>query len=228
MNIKSALETGLPSTKHSLVKRRSTLSNYEQDESAAGRLAFWKAAFRVSQHYPLFGVGFGGDNYRLVAGSYIRESFSHSNLVVHNTYLQILADSGYPALISYAALLFGSIFWLRKHARRLRSFDPEVAGWCDALWISLSGYSIGSVFLSRVAYDFPYMLMLTAATVYQMNVRGAFLSETAKAERTESPTLQSTSPAPAKPTAGVTPVTSETPAWKRPGAGRRLRSRLRI
>lgn len=212
----------------SLVKRMSTLSNYEQDESAAGRLAFWKAAFRVSQHYPLFGVGFGGDNYRLVAGSYIRESFSHSNLVVHNTYLQILADSGYPALIIYAALLFGSIFWLRKHARRLRSFDPEVSGWCDALWISLSGYSIGSVFLSRVAYDFPYMLMLTAATVYQMSARGAFLAETAKAERTESPTLQSTSTAPAKPTAAVTPVTSETPAWKRPGAGRRLRSRLRI
>jgi len=212
----------------SLVNRMSTLSHYQEDESAAGRLAFWRAAFRVSLDYPVFGVGFGGDNYRLVAGNYVRESFSHSNLVVHNTYLQMLADSGYPTLMLYLGLLFGSIYWMRKLAKRLKSTDSEMSGWCDAVWISLLGYSIGSVFLSRVIYDFPYMLMLTVAAVYQMNASGVF---TAPAEQTASAAtpvpLPSITPVPG-PVSASSPDRAEEPAWKQPGAGRKLRSRQRI
>jgi len=213
----------------SLVNRMSTLSNYQEDESAAGRLAFWRAAFKVSLDYPIFGVGFGGDNYRLVAAGYINQSFTHSNLVVHNTYLQMLADSGYPALLLYLALLFGSIYWLRKFAKQLREVDPEMSGWCDALWISLSCYSIGAVFLSRVIYDFPYMLMLTAAAIHQMARNGAL-----SAGGTRQPVADGMFPLPATPLPESAPVPplpepcDSEPAWKRPGAGRRLRSRQRI
>jgi probable O-glycosylation ligase (exosortase A-associated) len=206
----------------SLFNRMSTLSHYQDDESAAGRLAFWRAAIRVSLDYPVFGVGFGGDNYRQVAGSYLNQTFTHSNLVVHNTYLQILADSGYPTLMLYLGLLFGSIYWMRKLARRIKASDPEMSGWCDAVWIALFGYSIGSVFLSRAIYDFPYMLMLTVAAVYQLHATGVLTAPAEQPAGTASlePVLAPSGLLPADP--------ADEPAWKRPGAGRRLRFRQRI
>ncbi len=210
-----------------LVSRMATLSNIEEDQSSTGRLAFWKASFKISQHYPLFGVGFGGDNYREIAGEYLGGEYANSKLAVHNTYLQMLADSGYPTTILYCALLFGSIFWLRSYSRRLRERDPETAGWSEAVWISLAGYAFGSIFLTRVSYDFPYMLMLTAATIYQMRepaelgTRSLQPASLAGLDGLDSAAQDVRSSTPA-------PALGGEPAWKRPGAGRKLRSRQRV
>lgn len=213
----------------SLTSRMATLSSVEEDESAMGRLAFWKAAIRVSRDYPIFGVGFGSDNYREVSASYIEGSFSSGGLVVHNTYLQMLADSGYPALLLYCALLFGSIFWLKRHSKAVKDTDSEEAGWCEALRISLIGFSFGSFFLSRVTYDFSYILLLTAATIYQMRlqvVSGVLavpeMAQPVSSGAAISPAFrQEQAPAPL-PGAVAAP---DEPSWRKAGAGRRLRSR---
>ncbi len=211
----------------SLVNRMATLANYEEDQSATGRLAFWKAAFKVSQDYPLFGVGFGGDNYREIAGDYLGGEYANSRLVVHNTYLQLLADSGYPTTLLYCGLLFGSIFWLRGYAKRLHESDPEMAGWSEAVWIALAGYAVGSTFLTRVSYDFPYMLMLTAAATYQIRAQaemgaGSLLSASPTGFAGLGPAAQDVLAAPPAPAQG------NEPAWRRPGAGRKLRSRQQV
>lgn len=208
----------------SLVSRMATLSNVEDDQSASSRLTVWKAALRVSQDYPVFGVGFGGDNYRDISLDYMGGEFAHLKLVVHNTYLQMLADSGYPAVVLYCALLFGSIFWLRRYARRIHEDDPEMAGWSEAVWISLAGYAVGSTFLTRVGYDFPYMLMMAAATIYQ--IKAPEVLAAGSVSTGSQPAIEGLHPA-AQDVFAVQPAVSQSgePAWRRPGAGRKLRSR---
>jgi probable O-glycosylation ligase (exosortase A-associated) len=212
-----------------LMERMSTLSNVEEDESAMGRLAFWKAALRVSRDYPIFGVGFGSDNYRVISGSYVEGNFSATGLVVHNTYFQMLADSGYPTLILYCTFLFGCIIWLKRHSNAVRESNPEEAKWAEALRLSLIGFAIGSFFLSRVTYDFPYILLMTAVTMYQMSIMPVAAGATAT--QLPQPALGAVAPPTATPgisipSTAASPAGDE-PAWKKAGAGRKLRSRQR-
>ncbi len=210
-----------------LMSRMATLSSVEDDQSATSRLTVWKAALRVSQDYPVFGVGFGSDNYRDISLDYMGGEFAHLKLVVHNTYLQMLADSGVPTLVLYCALLFGSILWLRRYARRVHESDPEMAGWSEAVWISLAGYSVGSIFLTRVGYDFPYMLMMAAATIYQIKVPEVMAAGSVNTG--SQPAIEGLRPVEHDAFA-VPPAAAESnePAWRRPGAGRKLRSRQQI
>jgi probable O-glycosylation ligase (exosortase A-associated) len=211
-----------------LMERMSTLSNVEEDESAMGRLAFWKAALRVSRDYPIFGVGFGSDNYVAIADSYIEGNFSSSRVVVHNTYFQMLADSGYPTLIIYCALLFGCIFWLKRHSKAIKESNPEAHMWAEALRISLIGFAVGSFFLSRVTYDFQYMLLMAAVTMYQINAMAAG----APAAQLPVPAQGALAPPDSAPGFPIGPLAPDSPgddpAWKRAGAGRKLRSRQRV
>lgn len=212
-----------------LLERMSTLTNVVEDESAMGRLAFWKAAYRVSLDYPVFGAGFGSDNYRELSGAYIEGNFSSAGLVVHNTYLQMLADSGYPTLFLYSAFLFGCIFWLKRHSSAVKESNPEEAVWAEALRISLIGFAIGSFFLSRVTYDFPYMLMMTTVTMYQMSTKviTASASDSQLPVQAPSPVAGSGTPVVADAGSENSKRAGDEPAWKRAGAGRKLRSRQR-
>jgi len=47
--------------------RMSTLSNYDEDASAEGRLTQWKVTLQMIKDYPFLGVGFGSRNYIVVS-----------------------------------------------------------------------------------------------------------------------------------------------------------------
>jgi putative inorganic carbon (HCO3(-)) transporter len=92
------------------------------DENTASRLAFWEAAGQMAYDHPLVGVGparFGeeSDSYLLGSRSDLQDP------VVHNSYLEIAAENGIPALLAFLAYLAGS--WILL-ARGLRS--SEAAG----------------------------------------------------------------------------------------------------
>lgn len=86
-------------------------------DNAAARLAFWSAAVYMGADHPLTGVGpdrFGVEG----AAGYIRNSpVDIQQPVVHNSYLEFLAENGVLTLIAFLAFLVGS--WrLLSEARR--------------------------------------------------------------------------------------------------------------
>jgi O-antigen ligase len=83
--------------------------------------------------------------------------------VVHNTYLQMLTDSGVFAFAIYVVLLWGTTWWLGRSAKRMREFDPKLAAVPLALRASLVAFAIGSTFLSRVQFDLTYFVLMAAA-----------------------------------------------------------------
>jgi len=76
-----------------------------------GRTDLWTVAWRIADDHPIFGVGL--DNYASVAFRYVREpgSLTHVQLVadqphvVHNTYLQMLAEGGVVGLALFLAFI---------------------------------------------------------------------------------------------------------------------------
>lgn len=152
-------------------QRLNQLVNYEEEGSATSRLAYWKAAARLSLDYPLFGTGFGGGNTVKQLSRYLPDA-SHQveqGHFVHNTYMQILADSGYPALFFYCCLLFGSIIWLWKFTRSPESDGEGKRPIALALQTCLVGLAVGTTFLSRVLFDYTYIMFLTTATLYSIS-----------------------------------------------------------
>src|SRR5579862_46371 len=142
------------------INRMMTLRDVTSERSAASRLDQARAAVAIWRDYPLLGVGFGRKNYSHIVGRYLGSTENH---VAHNSYLQMLADSGAFAFILYAGLLLGSVFWLRAACPRAKRDHPELAGVPAGLLCALGAFIVGSAFYSFGEYDLPYVLLLCAA-----------------------------------------------------------------
>jgi len=165
--------------RNTLIERVSTIGAYQQDESAVSRLVYAKAALRMWADHPVSGVGFGTFNERLLLPSYLRGTeFEGKQMVVHNTYVQMLVDSGIFAFIVYLTLLFGTILWLQKSVKKARLACPGDEACPLALQISLIGFMVGSAFLSRVDFDFTYMLIMSAGAWYRYQKSAPPISQT--------------------------------------------------
>lgn len=146
--------------------RMATLANPNAEQSAAARPEFAKAAFLMWQDHRLTGVGFGQNNFVLLSEKYL----GHPNpqgLVVHNTYLQILVDSGIGAFGLHVLLLLGTTLWLGTSASKMKRLRPKLAAYPYALQGALMHFAIASTFYSRESFEL-YYILLTAAAAWQL------------------------------------------------------------
>ncbi len=141
-------------------KRISTVADPEHEASSYSRIALAQAAVHMWKDYPLFGVGFGGANCARIVGDY---TAAKEKSVLHNTWLQMLVDSGIFAFLIYCAIIFGVIGWLGRSARRMKSIAPDLRYYPLAIQTSLIGFAVGSTTLSRVNFDLYYILLVAAA-----------------------------------------------------------------
>ena len=79
--------------RESYFQRMSTLTDPLEEGSARTRIALSKGGLRMAADHPLLGVGFGSENERQIIGQYLNEG-EGTGLYLHNTYLQVLVDSG--------------------------------------------------------------------------------------------------------------------------------------
>jgi putative inorganic carbon (HCO3(-)) transporter len=144
-------------------ERMGTIASYDEDGSAMGRIRAWKVALRMVDERPLFGVGFGR-----FQSSYLdfepnptpSQLDGQGTLVAHNSYLQIWAECGTPALVGYLLLFVASfidIFRLRKAASR-RYFASWILSYCTLFEAVLATFLVGSMFLNRAHFDLGYHL----------------------------------------------------------------------
>ena len=142
-----------------------TIRQEEQDASSQSRLDSWRAGLKIAADYPIFGVGIRNSN--LLTKQYGADVQGRT---IHNVYIQIMADSGFPAGAVYVLLIALSLKWLHVGARLSAGrLDEDVqARWhhhlCKATFWSLCTFAFGSLFLSLEHFELPYLLMLMGAT----------------------------------------------------------------
>ena len=141
--------------------RMETLKDVHKESSAQSRLLHAQAALKMWQDYPLLGVGFGGINYAALSPQYEPDVDGHH--VAHNTYLQILVDSGIFAFLLYTGLLLSSIIWLGKSACLMEDYPPPLRGIPLALRHALIVFAVDAYFYSCHRMDLPYILIMAAA-----------------------------------------------------------------
>jgi probable O-glycosylation ligase (exosortase A-associated) len=149
----------------SYLERLDTIKAPTEEGSAASRIEMAKLSLRIWQDYPLLGIGYGRENFRLMARAY---GYTGPSIVAHNTYTEVLVDSGIFAFLFYVGLMYGTILWLGRSARRMARDAPHLVVFPVSLQIALIAYAVNCAFISRENFDFYYMLLMAAAAWYQI------------------------------------------------------------
>jgi len=142
--------------------RIATIGTYEEDQSARGRLDAWRVAGNMIAANPIFGIGFDKftRNYRAydhkagpAAGT--PDTGIH---VAHNSYLQIWAECGTPAMLLYLSLIALSYLdlWRVRKMARMRYHTSWILSYATMFEASLTAFVVGSFFLNRAQFDLFY------------------------------------------------------------------------
>jgi O-antigen ligase len=155
-----------------LVNERVESKEKIADVNAASRLGFWDAALRMSYDRPLTGVGPG--RFGEEAETYVRNRpLELEDPVVHNTYLEIAAENGVPALLAFLAFLAGSWALLTRARREAVSVDDQQGvRLATAMQATLVAAAVSAIFLSQ-QLALPLWLVGALATALASSRAGA-------------------------------------------------------
>jgi probable O-glycosylation ligase (exosortase A-associated) len=153
--------------------RLATLENPQAEGSAAGRLHAWSVGMRMVRANPMFGVGFESflSNFRKYDPLDRQLSDQVESVrVAHNTYVQVWAELGTPALLCFLLMLLSALGCLRRtrtlirRARAGPEFE-EMRGYSDMIEVALLSFMFGANFLNRAHFDLVYHLVALCAVV---------------------------------------------------------------
>lgn len=142
---------------HSWYERMETITEYQQDGSAQGRLNAWKYAINVANDR-LTGAGFD---------SWSPETFARWAPVpddvhaAHSIYFSVLADHGWIGLIFFLVIFLSA--W-RLASRIAKVAEPLaehrwMADLARMLQVSFVAYAVGGAFLSLSYFDLPWHML---------------------------------------------------------------------
>ena len=118
-------------------------------------------------HHPVFGVGAG--NFEILSGNW------H---VAHNTYTEIAAEGGFPALILFLLVIYRTFFNLRQ-VRKSNAYklDSEIRILTGGLWVAVVAYLVSAFFASTEYSMYPYFLVAYTTALYQITRAQSRLTE---------------------------------------------------
>jgi probable O-glycosylation ligase (exosortase A-associated) len=165
-------------------KRMETISNYEQDPSAMGRINTWHAAFNIANDR-ITGAGFDYYKPKAFARYAPNPNDIHSS---HSIYFQALGEHGWIGLALF--LYFWVYAWFKcrrviKHAAN----DEETRSrtlLARMIQVSLIGFAVGGAFVNIGNWDMTYYLAISAiamARITQEQARSASAEERSIASR---------------------------------------------
>lgn len=138
--------------------RMATIENYEEDDSAMGRISAWWTAWGIAWHYPA-GVGFNAATPELFSRF---SPYPDSVHAAHSIYFQVLGNHGFVGLILFLGIWL-STMRLAGQLRNQKNLMSE-AQWTVDLGamcqVTLVGYAVGGAFLSLSYFDLPYNIMV--------------------------------------------------------------------
>jgi probable O-glycosylation ligase (exosortase A-associated) len=140
----------VPNLPDSFWARMHTINTYEeeQDESALGRLHFWRVALLMAQSHPMLGVGFNAYNAAYDQYDFLQGRYGYRRSV-HSSFFGVLAELGYIGLGLFIIILF-STFHSFHRTSKVVQYHPELSHFrsaADSLRMSLLVFLIGGSFV---------------------------------------------------------------------------------
>lgn len=150
--------------------------NYNADQSAQSRFESWNAGWAIAMENPLTGQGIR--NSAFFIQNYGADRVGRT---IHSQYIQIAADSGILAMLTYIIIQITAFWSLRRtrnmcrkyvkdHRARAPGTKPDhiteqtiqLSMGCEA---SLLIFSFGAIFLSVEVVELPWLLLVLASVM---------------------------------------------------------------
>src|SRR5450830_288831 len=138
--------------------RMGTISTYEQDTSATGRINAWWMAWNLAKANFLGGgfMIYMPDLFALYAPNPLDIHAAHS------IYFMVLGEHGFVGLFLFLLLWF--FVWRSAGRLRIQAKKLPQTQWLSHLGamcqVSVAGYAVGGAFLSLSYYDLPYNILV--------------------------------------------------------------------
>lgn len=138
--------------------RMNTISTYEQDGSAMGRINAWQMAWNLAKDRPLTGGGFGA----FTDEAFMRWAPNPTDVHdAHSIWFQMLGEQGFVGLGLF--ILFWIFSWRLASSIIKSCRDRSGLRWAGDLaamiQVSIVGYWVGGTFLGLAYWDMPYVLV---------------------------------------------------------------------
>jgi probable O-glycosylation ligase (exosortase A-associated) len=137
--------------------RMATIQNYEEDQSAMGRINAWKMAFNMAKDRPLGGGLNSFQEYSFALYAPNPDSVHDS----HSIYFEVLGEHGFVGLglfLVLALMTWRTASWVIGRAHRDRE-KRWVADLAAMVQVSLVGYASAGAFLGLAYFDYYYTLI---------------------------------------------------------------------
>lgn len=154
------------------ISRIHSITDYEEDSSALGRLMAWKSAVNMAIDN-IFGVGAG--NFNTAYGRFYRPEIVDPRIwsgarwiSPHSIYFLVLGEYGFIGLLTILSILYLNFRTNHKQMNASSSFSTSLTATTTNLLprylnMSLFAFCIGGVFLGGINY--PHLFVLTAITL---------------------------------------------------------------
>jgi len=124
---------------------------HSDDDAQQTRLAVWSGGLKMIEDHPIFGVGL--DNYRIATQNYVNygdiPAGETGTRVAHNSYLEIAAEMGLPALFIFLGILVSSFRTLgRVYRAAMSSGDEFLRRVALGMQAGILGAAVALVFVS--------------------------------------------------------------------------------
>lgn len=169
------LPVGIMFMPEQYTERLETITEYEADGSAMGRIHAWIFATKMAIERPLGGgfESFTAENYARYAPELLEDEDRFQD--AHSIYFEILGEHGFAGLALF--LVTGVLGW-RGASRVMRNARgrPDIQWMRDLagmVQVSIAGYAVGGAFLGLAYFDLYYHLLAIIIVLNDQLARAA-------------------------------------------------------
>jgi len=151
--------------------RISSIKDYEEDESALGRLDAWGAGARMFADNPFVGVGAGA--FAVAYGTKYKppDAIAANWREAHSVYVQVMGEMGLVGIISFFGMVIAILLQIirLKRTRLTRAEDDRFFhAMRGAVYGSLATWAVSAAFLSVAYYPHVFILVMVSACMERL------------------------------------------------------------
>jgi len=159
-------------------ERDQGFEDVEEDSTFNQRIVSIQTGLAMFQSSPITGIGFGcsGIGWEEFSPD---TSVTHSSiLIVHNTFVQVLAETGVLGFVLFYIAVFGAAISMYRVSVETGDSDPELCAYATATGLGILAFLVSGLANGFVGIAAPYLLLAIASAVKDLAASGTPAEET--------------------------------------------------